>query len=65
MLNIWRLGQIRDTKFGTNVSNKMVINAEKYQVKAFSVPELLREKQQLVKLPHFPPPTTQIKIKFL
>ena len=28
---IWRLGQVRDTKFGTNVSNKMLLNAAKCQ----------------------------------
>ena len=27
--NIWRLEQVRDTKFGTNVSNKMSLNAAK------------------------------------
>ena len=27
--NIWRLGQIMDTKFGTNVSNKKLLNAAK------------------------------------
>ena len=25
--NIWRLGRVRDTKFGTTVSNKMLLNA--------------------------------------
>ena len=25
--NIWRLGQVRDTKLGTNVSNKILLNA--------------------------------------
>ena len=25
--NIWRLGRVRNTKFGTNVSNKMLLNA--------------------------------------
>ena len=29
--NIWRLGQGMDTKFGTNVSNKILLNAEKFQ----------------------------------
>ena len=28
--NIWRQGQVRDTKFGTNVSNKLLLNAAKY-----------------------------------
>ena len=29
--NIWRLRQVRDTKFGTNLSNKMFLNAAKCQ----------------------------------
>ena len=29
--NIWRLGWIRDTKFGTNISNEMLLNAAKCQ----------------------------------
>ena len=27
--NIWRLGRVRETKFGANVSNKILLNAEK------------------------------------
>ena len=30
-LNIWRLGRVRDTKFGTNVSNKKLLNTAKCQ----------------------------------
>ena len=33
--NIWRLGQVMDTKFGTNVSNKMGLNARKFQYYSF------------------------------
>ena len=33
--NIWRLGQARDTKFGKNVSNKMLLNAAKCQGYSF------------------------------
>ena len=33
--NIWRLGQVRDTKFSTNISNKMLLNATKCQVYSF------------------------------
>ena len=33
--NIWRLGQVMDTKFGTNVSNKMLLNAAKFQGYSF------------------------------
>ena len=29
--NIWRLGQVRNTKYGTNVSNEMLLNAAKCQ----------------------------------
>ena len=29
--NIWRLGRVRDAKFGTNVSNKKLLNAAKCQ----------------------------------
>ena len=33
--NIWRLGQVRDTKFGTNVSTEMLLNAAKCQGYSF------------------------------
>ena len=33
--NIWRLGRVRNTKFGTNVSNKMLLNAAKCQGYSF------------------------------
>ena len=33
--NIWRLGQVMDTKFGTNVSNRMLLNAAKCQGYSF------------------------------
>ena len=29
--NFWRLGQVMSTKFGTNVSNRMLLNATKFQ----------------------------------
>ena len=29
--NIWRRGRVRDTKFGMNVSNKMLLNAAECQ----------------------------------
>ena len=35
LLNIWRLGRVRNTKFGTNVSNKMLLNDAKCQVYGF------------------------------
>ena len=33
--NIWRLGRVRDTKFGINVSNEMLLNTAKYQGYSF------------------------------
>ena len=45
-LNIWRLGQVRNTKFGNKVSNKMLLNAAKCQgYSFFTVSKLLRENQ--------------------
>ena len=41
--NIWRLGLVRYTKFGLDVSNKILLNAAKCRVTAFTVSELLRE----------------------
>ena len=33
--NTWRLGRVRDTLFGTNVSDEMLLNAAKYQGYSF------------------------------
>ena len=44
--NIWRLGQVRDTKFGTNVSYEMLLNAAKWQVYSFHRFESLKENKQ-------------------
>ena len=33
--NIWRLGWVMDTKFGTNVSNRMLLNAANFQGYSF------------------------------
>ena len=46
-----------DTKFGANVSNRMLLNAAKFQGYSFSVFELLK-----LKLFKSPPPT-QIRVK--
>ena len=35
LLNIWKLGQAWNTKFGMNASNKMLLNAAKYQGYSF------------------------------
>ena len=47
--NILRLEWVWDTRFGTNTSNEMLLNAAKFQGYSFSVFELLKEK-----LPTFP-----------
>ena len=44
LLNIWRLGQVRDAKFDTNVSNEKLLKLQIDRVTAFTVSELLREK---------------------
>ena len=33
--NTWKLGRVMDTKFGTNVSNRMLLNAAKSRVYSF------------------------------
>ena len=33
--NKWKLGQVRNTKFATNISNKMLLNAAKFQGYSF------------------------------
>ena len=48
--NIWRLRRVMATKFDANVSNRMLLNAAKFQGYSFSVLELLREKVKLWKL---------------
>ena len=60
--NNWRLKQVRNTKFGTNVSKKMLLNAAKCQVTPFTISELLRKNQQWrVKLPS---PLSQIRVNY-
>ena len=51
-----------DTKFGTIVCNKMLLNAENSRLTAFTVFELLRENQ----LEGAPPPShTHIRVKMI
>ena len=44
--NTWRLGQVRGTRFGTNVFNKLLLNAAKCQGYSLTISELLRKNQQ-------------------
>ena len=46
----WRLEEVRNTKFGTDVSNEIYKMMQSARVAAFTVSNLLRENQQ-VKLP--------------
>ena len=43
-LNIWRLGGVRNTKFGVNVSNKILFNAAKGQCYRFYRFWVIKEK---------------------
>ena len=57
---IWVLGQVRDTKFGINVSNEMLLNAAKYQGYSFYcfLSYYGKTNRGRVKLPH----PTQIRV---
>ena len=59
MLNIWRLGEVRDTKFAKNLSNKMSLNIENCQGYSFYRVLVIKGKQQSVKLT--PPPRLVLK----
>ena len=43
-LNIWRLGWVMDTKFGKNVSNRMLLNAAKIQGYSFDCFRVIKGK---------------------
>ena len=56
--NICRLGQIMNTKFGTNVTNRMLLNVAKFQVHSFYRFWVIKEKPTGgggVKYPPIPP----------
>ena len=55
--NIWRLGQVRNTKFGTGVSNKILLNAAKYQGYSFYRFWVIQEKPTGCKI------TTKFSVK--
>ena len=62
--NIWRLGQVWDTKFGANVSNKMLLNAGKYQVYNFYRFWVTKGKPTGGKVTHPPPPKLGLRYAF-
>ena len=57
--NTWRLGQVMNTKFGMNISNRMLLNAAKYHGYSFYCFWVIKGKPTKgVKLPApLPPPT--------
>ena len=59
--NIWRLGQVRNTKFGTNISYNMLLNTAKCQGYSFYCFLVIKGKPTGGKIP--PPSTTQIRVK--
>ena len=55
--NIWRLGQVMDTTLSRNVSNKMLLNAAKWQSCSFYRFWVIKAKTTEAKVPtHTPPP---------
>ena len=62
--NIWRPGRVMDAKFGTNVSNRMILNAAKFQCYSFYRFWVIKGKPTGgVKLPLPPLLPTQIRVK--
>ena len=62
--NIWRLGWVRDTKYGTNTSNKTLVNAAKCQDYSFYHFWVIKGKPTGGDPPPHSTPTTQIQVKF-
>ena len=67
LANIWRLGRVRDTKFGTNVSNKVLLNTAKCQGYSFYRFWVSKRKPTGGKTtrpppPPFPPPRLGLKL---
>ena len=64
--NIWRLERVTNTKFGTNVSNKILLNAAKCQRCSFYRFWVIKGKPTGgVKFPPHPPPPTQIRVNLM
>ena len=63
LLNIWRLGRVRDTKFGTDVPNEMLLNAAQCQVCGFHCFWVINGKPTKVRQGGKTTPVTQIRVK--
>ena len=57
--NTWRLGQVRNAKFGANVFNEMVLNATKFKGYSYYRFWVIKSKPTRRKLPQ----STQIRVK--
>ena len=61
--NIWRLGGVMDTKFGTIVSNRMILTAAKFQRYIFYCFWVIKGKPtRALKLPPLSPPRLGLNI---
>ena len=60
--NIWRLGRVMNTKFGANVSNRILLNAEKFQGYSFYC---FWGKTNWGGITSPPPPRLWLKVHFL
>ena len=61
--NIWILGQVGNTKFGTDVSNKILLNAAKFQGCSFYRFWVNKGKPTGGRGGLIPPPPPQIRVK--
>ena len=67
--NIWKIGRVSNIKFSTNVSDKMLLNAAKFQGYSFYRSGVIKGKQTGVVLPLLPPfphpSTTHTRIQIM
>ena len=61
--NTWRLGRIMDTKIGTILSNRILLNAAKIQGYSFYRFWVIKGKPTVGAGKTTPPPSTQIRVK--
>ena len=61
--NIWEQWRVRDTKFGTNVSNEMLLNVAKCQLRLLSLLSYWEKTNREDKITPPPVPITQNRVK--